>query len=36
VGVSRLNASVAARIAAPRPNITAGRGEFVYARQSRR
>jgi arylsulfatase len=27
-----LNASVAARMAAPRPNITAGRTEFVYTR----
>ncbi len=27
-----LNASVAARIVAPRPNITAGRSEFVYTR----
>ncbi len=28
-----LDASVAARIIAPRPNITAGRSEFVYTRQ---
>jgi arylsulfatase len=27
-----MDASVAARIVAPRPNITAGRGEFVYTR----
>ena len=27
-----LDASVAARIVAPRPNITAGRTEFVYTR----
>jgi hypothetical protein len=27
-----LDASVAARIVAPRPNITAGRSEFVYTR----
>jgi len=30
--VFRLDASVAARIVAPRPNITAGRTEFVYTR----
>ena len=27
-----MDASVAARITAPRPNITAGRSEFVYTR----
>ena len=31
-GVLPLDASVAARIVAPRPNITAGRKEFVYTR----
>ena len=31
-GVLPLDASVAARIVAPRPNITAGRTEFVYTR----
>jgi arylsulfatase len=31
-GVFPMDASVAARIVAPRPNITAGRSEFVYTR----
>ncbi len=31
-GVFPLDASVAARVIAPRPNITAGRSEFVYTR----
>jgi len=31
-----LDASVAARIVAPRPNITAGRSEFVYTRPGER